>query len=73
MAACPSCADTGHVCENHPDRPWGGLWCCDASNEGLCEHGACGCGAGDPCPACCPPGPFTSIADAFTPRFTEVR
>jgi len=73
MPACLSCADTGHVCENHPDRPWGAM-CCDVGmyESRVCEHGACGCGAGDPCPACCPQG-LTSIADAFTPRFTEVR
>ena len=70
MPSCLSCADTGHVCENHPDRPWGGL-CCVVGAEGsmVCEHGGCGCGAGEPCPACCPSGPFASIADAFTPRF----
>jgi hypothetical protein len=49
--------------------------CCDVGSyeSRVCEHGACGCGAGDPCPACCPTGPFVSIADAFTPRFREVR
>lgn len=48
---CPQCFDTGHVCENHPDRPWGGM-CCDTGTKGACEHGSCGCGAGMPCPAC---------------------
>lgn len=53
MPACLSCADTGHVCENHPDRMWGPL-CCDAAEFASepCEHGACGCGAGEPCRAC---------------------
>lgn len=68
---CPHCHDTGHVCENHPDRPWGGM-CCDAGAEGsgVCEHGACGCGAGQPCGYCCSPIPedgTTSIVVAFTP------
>ncbi|QOZ69132.1 hypothetical protein WN72_24535 [Bradyrhizobium arachidis] len=37
---CTTCADTGWVCENHPDRPWEGPQAC-----------SCG-GAGAPCPAC---------------------
>jgi hypothetical protein len=73
MPACPACRDTGFVCENHPDKLWGPECCHEAAFNDTCEHGACGCGAGDPCPACCPSGPFTSIADAFTPRFREVR
>jgi hypothetical protein len=24
---CPSCLDDGHVCEEHPGRPWGGMCC----------------------------------------------
>jgi hypothetical protein len=37
---CDCCEDCGWVCENHPEKPWGG------------EH-ACGCGgAGMPCPNC---------------------
>jgi hypothetical protein len=70
---CQSCQDTGHVCEEHPDRLWGGM-CCDAAGRGAaaaCEHGACGCGApGMPCPACCSPVPEDgrrSITDAFVP------
>lgn len=65
---CRTCQDTGHVCESHPGRPWGGFCCggpaalgpdCDA----LCEHGACHCmSPGMPCRACCSP-----IAEAFTP------
>lgn len=28
---CPTCAGSGHVCEAHPDRPWGeGDGCCGA-------------------------------------------
>lgn len=68
---CSNCADTGTVCENHPDRPWGAMCCHEGSfGSGLCEHGACGCGAGEPCPACCTPIPEDgtgSITDAFTP------
>ena len=68
---CPSCHNLGTVCENHPDRPWGGL-CCDAGAFGsrACEHGACGCGAGMPCPACCSETPADgtrSITEAFIP------
>lgn len=68
---CRFCRDEGHVCENHPARPWGGL-CCEAGalGSGECEHGACGCGAGMPCPACCSPIPedgTTSITAAFVP------
>jgi len=60
---CRSCADTGHVCEDHPDRPWGGI---------TDDINGCHCGgAGVPCPACCDPIPTdgsTSIGVAFTPR-----
>jgi hypothetical protein len=58
---CRSCGDTGHVCENHPDRPWGGL---------TSEPGSCECGAGMPCPACCSPIPqdgTVPIGWAFVP------
>jgi hypothetical protein len=68
---CPSCRDTGHVCENHPERWWGGLCCDTAALRGAyCEHGACGCGAGMPCPACCSPIPqdgARQIGEAFVP------
>jgi hypothetical protein len=69
---CHVCRDTGHVCESHPERQWGGL-CCDAGAQGpgVCEHGACGCGApGMPCTACCSPIPEDgrhSIVEAFIP------
>lgn len=67
---CSVCADTGHVCENHPERPWGPL-CCDAGAKGsqVCDHGTCGCGAGEPCPACCksPLDGSRSIVGAFAP------
>jgi hypothetical protein len=60
---CGACRDTGHVCENHPRRPWEGFTpppeCCD-----------CG-GAGMPCPSCCDPIPQDgrhSIREAFIPR-----
>jgi hypothetical protein len=60
---CSSCADTGHACEDHPDRPWGGI---------TDDINGCHCGgAGVPCPACCDPIPedgSTSIGAAFTPR-----
>ena len=35
---CEKCHGCGWVCENHPDRPWGGL-----------VPGGCECGAGMPC------------------------
>lgn len=72
MTHCPTCNDSGHVCENHPDKPWGGI-CCDQPREftGHCQHGACHCGgAGMPCAACCSPIPedgSTPIGLAFTP------
>jgi hypothetical protein len=68
---CPACQDTGHVCEDHPDRPWGPM-CCDIGVLGRepCPHGACGCGAGAPCPRCCPAEPGQRITDAFQPRTT---
>ena len=40
---CRNCANCGWVCENHPDRPWGGL----SANPYACE-----CGAGAPCGVC---------------------
>lgn len=71
MPRCPACRNTGHVCENHPDRLWGPE-CCAAARwgDGPCVHGACGCGAGIPCLACCSPIPADGtgrIGDAFTP------
>lgn len=57
---CPTCLDTGHVCENHPDRAWAVL----ADVEECCG------GAGMPCPACCSPvaeDGTHSIVEAFTP------
>lgn len=78
---CTSCRDTGHVCECHPGRSWGGV-CCDGPRppasrpEVLCEHGACHCGgAGMPCPACCSPIPEDgthSITEAFTPDWMRI-
>lgn len=63
MAQCRYCDDTGHVCEDHPNQPWGPMSA--AAN-------ACSCGgAGMPCRACCSPIPQDgsfSIGDAFTPR-----
>lgn len=58
---CSNCRDTGHVCENHPEKPWAGL----ADGDTACE-----CGAGMPCPSCCSPIPqdgTTSITQAFVP------
>lgn len=46
-ADCTTCRGTGHVCEQHPTRPWGPLYT-DGCN--------CG-GAGMPCPA----SPFTTV------------
>ena len=60
---CPQCLDEGHVCEDHPDMRWEGVW---GSVEGHAEHG----GIGMPCPACCSPVPedgTTSITAAFVP------
>lgn len=60
---CPSCLDGGHVCEDHPDMPWEGLW---GTVEGHREHG----GAGMPCPSCCsdiPQDGRHSITEAFVP------
>src|ERR1019366_8180681 len=57
---CHCCLDSGMVCEDHPDRPFG------VTAEG--HSGACA--AGMPCPACCSPVPADgthSIAEAFTP------
>ena len=62
---CVHCLDEGHVCEDHPDMPWEGLW---GAVEGHAEHG----GIGMPCPACCSPIPASgeqggSITEGFTP------
>ena len=60
---CIHCLDEGHVCEDHPDAPWEGLW---GTVEGHAEHG----GIGMPCPHCCPDIPADgrhSIAEAFMP------
>lgn len=57
---CPTCEDTGHVCENHPERAW----------AGLVGGPACCGGAGMPCPACCSPVPedgSQSAVEAFIP------
>jgi hypothetical protein len=62
---CRACNDTGHVCENHPGKPWADI--SDAEN-------ACDCGAGLPCVACCDPIPddgSASIVAAFTPRVQQ--
>lgn len=68
------CLDTGHVCENHPDRAWAGI-VTDTGGPGV-EYSACGDGARDcggagmPCPVCCSAIPMdgtTSIVTAFTP------
>lgn len=72
---CTGCADTGHVCENHPDRPWGPLCCDQPRGATSCAHGACHCGAGEPCPVCCAPIPADgtgSIAAAFQPGLAPV-
>lgn len=58
---CKACLDTGHVCENHPGRPWDGV---------VAHADACGCGAGMPCPACCillPQNGVHSILENFIP------
>lgn len=59
LAECPTCYDTGAVCENHHGIPL--------------EHVPyrCGCaGIGDPCPDCCDPSLAERsgrIEDAFRP------
>lgn len=40
---CGNCSGVEWVCENHEDRPWGGL---------SADPMACECGAGAPCPVC---------------------
>lgn len=59
---CRRCAGCGHVCENHPRRPW----------AEMSDHDqACGCGAGMPCPECCESVPQDgkhSILEAFQRR-----
>lgn len=60
---CPNCSDTGFVCEDHPDRPWGGI----ATGDHVCTCHA----AGMPCPTCCdliPTDGSRHITDAFQPR-----
>jgi hypothetical protein len=42
VTVCPRCEGCGWVCEDHPERPWGGAHACQ-----------CG-GAGMPCPECNP-------------------
>ena len=67
---CHCCQDTGHVCENHPGLPWGGVCCYGPAGGQVCLHGACHCGAGMPCPACCSPVPEDgrhAITEAFVP------
>lgn len=43
MKPCEVCDDTGWVCENHRDVPWGGV----SSRADACE-----CGAGAACDVC---------------------
>jgi hypothetical protein len=61
---CGRCLDRGAVCENHPGLPWA-AYCC-GSRADVCEHGACQCGAGMPCPACCSPIPQDGTVSATT-------
>ncbi len=61
---CPNCLNTGHACENHPDKPWAYL---TGPHPTACDCG----GAGMPCPTCCGPVPGDgrhSIREAFIPR-----
>lgn len=50
---CPRCAGTGHVCERHPDRPWGPMICAEpVPPVEVGAYGECWCGvAGMPCPS----------------------
>lgn len=63
---CTTCHGMGWVCEND-GKPWGGL-CCDAGASTVCEHGACGCGAGDPCLRCNPDPPLSGGFASIDPR-----
>lgn len=61
---CETCDDTGIVCENHPDKPWG---------EMSVHPSACSCGAGMSCPKCCDPiseDGTHKASEAFTSRNT---
>lgn len=62
MMRCPNCDGTGHVCENHPDKPWGPM---------TFDADSCSCGAGMPCPKCTrtdiPQDGTHSILECFTP------
>lgn len=53
--ACRNCGEVdgwGWVCENHLDRPWGGV---------SARDDACDCGAGAPCPVCYQCSPWQPI------------
>lgn len=42
-SSCPRCGGTGHVCEDHPHLPWGGMHAlgCDCGAAGMpCQDGA---------------------------------
>ena len=62
---CQACHGAGHVCEDHPQTPWGGI---------STHPRACHCGrAGMPCALCCrrvPQDGTHSILEAFEPRDT---
>lgn len=72
---CPVCADTGHVCENHPDVPWDWAGLVPDALVPFCC--AVRCGAGIPCPACCSAPPAGSsitlafVPDRLRPRFDQ--
>lgn len=53
MYKCLCCKDTGWVCENHLDKPWG--------ETGV--EGSCNCGAGTNC-SCNPDGNADGVFDA---------
>lgn len=66
---CPTCLDSGHVCENHPDHVWFGLAPEINERTGETIEECCG-GAGMPCPVCCssiPEDGRHSIVEAFVP------
>jgi hypothetical protein len=57
---CGTCKGTRWVCEDHPDRPWGG------GHPNACQCG----GAGMPCPTCNDPkrGKRTALPADFIPQ-----
>lgn len=62
-SACRNCGGGEWVCENHGDRPWDGT---------SARDDACGCGAGSPCPVCCPEMAFAGRRAATIQACAEI-